>query len=219
MKASEIVSPHYLELNTDDPVQMALELCQEFLVNELPVLEGDVLIGVISKHVLLTSPPDTQMEALRPNLQQAVVQADQHFLDVLRVFANTNLTLLPVVNKEFSYQGSVTHTELVKSLSQHASINEQGAILEIIMAPNDYSLAQLAQIIEGNDVKILTSYLSPHPEKDLVEVTFKLNSVQIGGVLQTLSRYGIKVKKTYNYDLDVEDIQLRYEELIKYLNM
>ena len=87
------------------------------------------------------------------------------------------------------------------------------------MAQNDYSLAEIAQIVESNDSKILSSYITSSLDSTLMEVTLKLNTKNLGGVLQTFNRYDYTVSASYSEDRFKEDVKVKYDALMKYLNI
>jgi hypothetical protein len=107
----------------------------------------------------------------------------------------------------------------MSAITNMASIEQDGSVIVIEMNQNDYSMAQLAQLIEGNDCKILSSYVTSSVDSTVIELTLKLNKKEIGGVLQTLYRYEFNVKETFAGNKFEEDMKDRFDMLIKYLDM
>ena len=52
-----------------------------------------------------------------------------------------------------------------------------------------------------------------------MEVTLKLNTKNLGGVLQTFNRYDYTVSASYSEDCFKEDVKVKYDALMKYLNI
>ena len=68
--------------------------------------------------------------------------------------------------------------------------------------------------------KILSSFIKSDPNKAMIEVTLKLNKLDISSVLRTFDRYGYIVESTYGDDskLDVV-LDDRYEMFLNYMNI
>lgn len=218
MIAKELISSHYLEIAPNDSLDTLMKLCVEFHVEHLPVIDDDEFIGIASAEWCSNHPLRDEISKFKFQLQRISVKESAHFLDVLKTFAKTGFSILPVLGNSGQYLGAVTYHEIVNALSEHASINENGAIIELKMSPKDYSLSKIAQIVEGHDGKILTSYISPQADEEL-EVTLKLNTIDIGGMLQSFSRFGYRVSNTFNYEADNKILEERYEALMKFLNI
>jgi hypothetical protein len=52
-----------------------------------------------------------------------------------------------------------------------------------------------------------------------MEVSIKVNKIDIGAILQTFDRYGYYVKATFGDDEDTDDLKDRYDSLMNYLNI
>jgi hypothetical protein len=84
---------------------------------------------------------------------------------------------------------------------------------------HDYSMSEIAQIVETNNRKILNSFVNSFDDSTKIEVTIKLNTVDIDPVLQTFMRYNYQVKATYT-EKDLNDnLSDRYNSLMNYLNI
>ena len=95
-----------------------------------------------------------------------------------------------------------------------------GAIIVLELNERDYSLSQIAQIIESNDVKVINLNVASSADSHKLEITIKLNSNEISSVIRTFERYDIPIKKwTANSDSIDQFYQERYDLLMKYLTI
>ncbi len=100
------------------------------------------------------------------------------------------------------------------------AVAQQGGTIVLEINDKDYSLSQLAQIVEANDAKVLSAYITSFPDSTKLEVTLKINKVEIGPILQTFDRYGLPVKASYsNQDAYSETLRERFDSLMNYLNI
>ena len=58
----------------------------------------------------------------------------------------------------------------------------------------DYSLAEVAQIVEYNEAKVLSCYVTCMPDSNKVEITLKVNTARIEPILDTFIRYRYVIK-------------------------
>ena len=125
--------------------------------------------------------------------------------------------IIPSLNTSDSEQIAMNQMELLK-ISK--SFEQPGAIIVLELAERDYSLSQIAQIIESNDVKVVSMYVASSADSTKLEITIKLNSNEILSVIRTFERYNISVK-TWTASSDSTDrfYQERLDLLMKYLNI
>ena len=94
-----------------------------------------------------------------------------------------------------------------------------GGIVILEMSENDYSLSEITKIVESNDAKILNLCVTSHKDSTLMDVTFKLNVMDIVPVIQTFQRYNYKVKATFGQRDDLDELRDHYDALMNYLNI
>jgi len=128
------------------------------------------------------------------------------------------VSLLPVVDDQMKYVGYILAEGLIKALSQFTTISQSGGILVLEMNAHDYSLGHIAQLIEGNDAQILSSYIYSVPNSTLIELHLKLNRIDLNPVIQTLERFNYSVKMRIFEDTN-DDLDDRYESFMKYLSI
>ena len=66
--------------------------------------------------------------------------------------------------------------------------------------------------------KILTSFITSHPDSKKLEVTLKINKTEISRILHTFERYNYKVVASYNESEYHQDLNDRYDEFMRFLN-
>ena len=93
-----------------------------------------------------------------------------------------------------------------------------GSIITLEMNIRDYSMVEIAKIVESDDAKILASYLTSSIDTTKLEVTIKVNKTDITRILHTFSRYDYTVTASYNESEYYEDLKQRYEAFMRYLN-
>jgi len=57
------------------------------------------------------------------------------------------------------------------------------------------------------------------PDSTKLEITIKINKIEINGLLQTFSRYNYIVKASFTESDDFDDLKDRYDSFMNYLNI
>jgi len=219
MKASKLISKSIISLHPDDDGNRALELMNQFRVNHLAVVKNSFFLGVVSdKEINLWNSADEFIEEHLHNLASPHVLHSQHLFDIIEVLEKNNLSVVPVLDEEKQYQGVITNRKLLYTIAKSAAIQSIGGVIVLKMNNNDYSLTEIANIVESNNTKILSSYVTSTPESTKMELTLKLNTSDIVSIVKDLERFDYLITASYKEDESDVDFLQRYEQLMRFLN-
>jgi len=220
MIARELITNDVPPIRSSETVEKALNWLDEFKVAHLPVVDGTEYQGLISEDILYDAEfSEMTIAELNVTLNRPFVYEDRHIYDVMKMVSEMKLSIVPILDKNDNYIGLTTLPFLMQLIANTASISEPGSVIVLELNQNDYSLGHLAQIIEGNDTKILSTYITSAADSTLMEVTIKVNRKNIQGVLQALARYDYVVNASYSEIDYQEDMKDRFDSLMKYLDM
>ena len=164
--------------------------------------------------------PEDEIGSVRRSFSQVNADENLHIYEVIKLFGSLNLTILPVVNARNLYAGAVTLSSLVGHFSEMAAIQNPGGVIVLEINNKDYSITEIAKIVESNDAKILSLYVTSFPDSTRLEVTIKVNRMEIGAILQTFDRYSYVIKATWSHeDAYSEGLQNRFDALMNYLSI
>jgi hypothetical protein len=96
-------------------------------------------------------------------------------------------------------------------------MKEVGGILILEINNIDYSMAQIAQIVESNNARILSSYILTNSSSSKLEITLKINKLDLSSIIRTFERYDYVVKESFQKSMDNDDLQARFDSLMHYL--
>lgn len=220
MKAEDIITLEVPPLKITDTGLKALEWMEEFKVLELPVVKQNVFVGLINENLVYDMPsPDDKIQNHLDNLEKIFVFNYQHVFDLIKVFVQKNVTLLPVIDEKGRYLGCITQKSLLRSIAHLFSINEQGALFTVEMRNSDYSITELGRMIESNNIKVLSLMTEKASDSNFIRITVKVNQPDISRLLQTFYRYNINVVATYQESEYEQDLKKRWDEFMRYLNI
>jgi len=178
------------------------------------------LCRIISETEILDRKDLTQsLDVLFDHLPRPYVAETAHVFEVLAKMAEHRISVLPVLDLQEHYVGCTSVHQLMCLIANTGSIKELGGIIVLEMNRVDYSLAQIAQIVEGNNAKILSSFIMSTPDSTKIEVTLKISEMDLGRIIRSFERYDIMVKASFQRSSDEDDLQFRYDALMNYLNM
>lgn len=220
MLAQELINNVVVPLKTSDTGMLALSLMEEYKTTHLPIVNSGIFYGLVSENDIFSFNKFEEAIGAHPIPKSNIsVLADQHIYDVLDIIHEHHLSLLPVVDAKDHYLGSIMVSELIMRLAEITGITDPGGIIVLEMNIHDYSLSEIAQIVESNNRKIINSFVNTFSDSTRIEVTIKLNTTDIEAVLQTLMRYDYQIKASYT-EADLNDnLSDRYNSLMNYLNI
>ena len=104
------------------------------------------------------------------------MDAEQHIFEVIGLASRLKLSVVPVLDSNNHYKGVITTSDLIRHMAGISSMDQPGGIIVLELIERDYSLSQIAQIVESNNVKVLSMYITSPPESTKLEVTLKVNT-------------------------------------------
>ena len=219
MLAIDLITDTIPPLKISDSGSKALVWMDEFKVRQLPIVRNQEYLGLISEaDILDLNQPDEPLENHKLTLSKPFVTKHQHIFDVIKEVSSLDLSLLPVLDED-RYLGIIPLHHLFRCFSQMSSIEDSGSLIVLELNVNDYSLSQIGQIVESNDAKVLSSYITSHADSTKLELTIKISKSNIADIIQTFNRYDYVVKASYNDSDYTDDLRDRLDYLKNYLNI
>jgi acetoin utilization protein AcuB len=220
MIAKEVITDEIPPLIHTDSGEKALNWMEEFKVSHLPVLKNGNFVGLVSESDILDKKdPSLSLDLLFDHLPRPYIHENAHIYEVLSKMAEHKISVLPILDEAEQYKGCTSVHQLVAFLAKTASINEPGVIVVLEMNRVDYSLAQIAQIVESNQAKILSSAILSNEDSTKIELTLKISETDLSRILRSFERYDFSVKASFQRTTDEDDMQFRFDALMNYLNI
>lgn len=221
MLAKTMISDNILPLKTSDSAATALGMMEDYRVSHLPIVNEQDFLGLISDADIFNENRfDDPVGSHHLSITGAYVREGEHVYEVVEAFGKHHVTLLPVVDDKNHYLGVITLPTLAEFMAHITAVDNPGGIIVLEVNEKDYSLTEIAHIVEENDAKVLSLFLHSVPDSTKLEITLKLNRMDIGAVLQTFNRYNYLVMASFSdQDLYREGLKDRFDSLMNYLNI
>jgi CBS domain-containing protein len=218
MLTRDLISNAIPYLHKDDTVYHALQLMNDYHVAHLPVVEDDNYLGIISEEQLLQIDEESQLTELPISDGTTSVQANEHFLKAIQTAVVNKQSIVPVV-EEKQLLGIVTYNDLLRNASDFMSLNEPGALIVLEIDNRNYSFTEINRIVESVDAQITQLNTFTDPESGTVQVTIRVNKLQVSDLISTFQRYEYNVKYYFGEELYENELKTNYDNLMNYLNI
>ena len=205
-------------LKTTQKIADAQDLFLEIPYSHFPVSEHNVYIGCISSEDASSIEEYSLIGENKFNFERFFVRDSMIWLDVLEEFGKNDCNIMPVLNKKNKYIGYYELNDIVKFFQDSPFLKEEGGIIVVQKPKVDYSIGQIAQIVEGNGGKLLGLFISNIDETS-VEVTLKISQSYMNEILQGFRRYEYVIISEHQEDSYLENLKERSDYLDKYLNI
>ena len=220
MLIGQFLSNADFSIQNADSIQQALEKLQDMLCKELVVLNGNDYIGLINETILLDAEDDeAPISSIKINTAPIQLKFNQHPYDALVMVTVYNSTIIPILDQENKYIGVSTQLDILKAISSIQSQNESGAIIVLAIGLHDFSLSQIAHLVESDNCRILNCATKINLESDNIEVTLKVDKSNINALLNSFLRHNYLILETHNTVAAFDDTADRYQQLMNYINI
>jgi acetoin utilization protein AcuB len=207
-------------LRLSDKVYQALELMNENHVEHLPIVDGDKYIGMISEDDLSQAENDHfTLEQISQSISNPSVKEDEHVLKAIQVAVQNGLTVVPVVGENNELIGVATYSDLLKYSSEFMSLNEPGGLIVLEIESKNYSFNEISRLVEANEAQIKQLNTNVDAGTGLMEVTIKINKLEISDIVASFQRHEYNVKYYFGEELFENELRANYDNLMNYLKI
>lgn len=207
-------------LKITDTGERALLWMEEFRTHYLPVISATNYLGIISEtDILGLANKSLQLGHYAVPLERVFINENQHVYDAVRFVSNFKYPIIPVLDNDQHYAGMVTVSDLIDSFAELFAVNGPGAIIELEVNQKDYMLSEIAKLIEANDAHIISLSVNPSPDQLKMDITIKVDKIDLSRILEAFYRYNYNVKTFYHQSEFSENLQERYEAFMNYLKI
>lgn len=218
MLSQKLIATDITPALPSDSGMNAMSLMDEFKVSHLPIVDNGRFLGLISEEDIWDMHnQEKPINTILLKLKQVFVTFQHDVFEIVKIVNEHSLSLIPVIDNN-RYVGSISVQSILKALASLVAMQSDGGVIILEMNKNDYSMSEMAQIVEGNNAKILSSYISNHKDTNMLKVTLKLSVNDLNPIIQTFQRYNYTITAHYDQSENRNDLQDRYDSLMRYLN-
>lgn len=219
MNINDYILKEITALQLQDSVKKAQTLFKNHPISHFPVIENNKLIGSFSENDIHTLENTTDKLADYSGLLQLFfTDVKATVLELLKIFATHNTSILPVVNEHKEYLGYYDVCDVLDVFATSPFMAEDTEILVVEKIASEYSIGEVSQIVEAHGGNLLGLFVSEKSD-DVIQVTLKIEGKAVNDIIQTFRRYDYKIISSHENDIYLEDLKNRSDYLQKYLEM
>ena len=212
------ITNDFRAIDSQETITTVQDFFAELSFSHFPVTENGIFIGSIASDDVETFDTDKKIIDYKYTLERFFARKSMIWLDVLEIFAKNHTNVIPVLDENNAYTGYYEMEDIMKFFQETPFLKEQGGIIIVQKGLLVYSMAQVTQIVESNNGKILGCFIS---EADLenVHITVKIGVGPMNEIIQTFRRYNYEIISEHQEDTYINNLKERSDYLDKYLNI
>jgi Mg/Co/Ni transporter MgtE len=215
---SNYINNDFKAIESSENIANVQDFFAEINFSHFPIIEENIYIGCIGADDVDNFDTDKKVANYRYALEGFFARTSMIWIDVMEVFARNHTNIMPVLDEENRYVGYYEINDVINFFTETPFLKELGNIIIIEKPVADYSMAQITQIIESNNGKLLGAFISSSTF-DKIQITVKIGLGTINEILQTFRRYDYEIISNHDEDNYLTNLKDRSDYLDKYLNM
>ena len=217
----QLLNPTITPLSLSDTINHALDLMEELMVEELPLVEEGQFKGFYTETQLLGANDSRILLSQYPKPEIfPILGLDAHIFDVFGMCALHGINMVALLDDDNNYQGAITLKDAAAAFAQSYSITVKGGMLLIKMYDRDYSMAQISRLVEAEGVRIIASYIEPDKnDVSKILVFMKFNQEDLSRIVATLERFEFNIVRKFFTTQYPSLEKERLDSLLRFLNV
>ena len=219
MLVKDFITKDIPVLKSFDTVEYGLGLMDDFKLKHLPLIEDGLYRCLVSEKELLS------LSGSKSTVGEAVLFApsvteSNHLLEALALVARYKLSFLPVILPSGEYVGGITSDGLLNAISDFTNAEAEGSIIMLEVLPLDYSLSDIARLVESNHSHIISMLSHTDKVTGRLLISIKIDLEDASPVIRSFERFNYTVLYYFMKKGMADDLlEQRMSELMYYINM
>ena len=194
------------------------EVFNQLTYSHVPIQKDGIYIGCLSETDVYCFDGNEKVEDVLYAVEHFFVDQSAIWLDVLDTFALNDSNLMPVLDSNHNYLGYYLLIDIISLFRNTPFFAEPGGNIIIEKAYKDYSLSEICQIVESNNIKMLGVFVSKI-NNDMVQVIIKIENSGLSAIFENFRRYGYTIISGHEDDRFLKTLKDRSAYLNRYLNL
>ena len=205
-------------LEADAKISELRVVFNQLTYSHIPIQKNGVFLGCLSENDIYCFDSGKIINDILYAIEGFYVKKNSTWLNVLGEFASNDCNIMPVLDSKNNYLGYYQLVDIISLFNKTPFLSEPGGIIIVEKAYNDYSLSEISQIIESNNVKLLGLFVSSQ-ENDMTQITIKIENSGLNAIFESLRRYGYNIILGHEDDEFLKMLKDRSSYLNRYLNL
>jgi len=202
----------------EDKIQDAINTCKHYGFSHIPIVEKNIFRGMLRCDDLIEyENEEDKLENLRDYIEKIYLSDKMSWTDTLSLMIRNEANVLGVLDHTGKFVGIQLLDDLINFLAEKDFINKEGYILVVRKNTADFSISEVAQIIESDGGAILGILVNETNGETELEV--KIQTEDINEIIQSFRRYDYTIISEMEEDLHLQELKEHSAFLKKYLEI
>jgi hypothetical protein len=205
-------------ISRNEDIASVQDFFEEMNYSHFPVTDQENYVGNLNAEDALSFDASKSVADYQYVLESFFANTTMSWFEVLEIATKNQANVVPVLNEQNAYVGYYELDDILLFFQDTPLIKDPGPILVVQKGIQDYSLGQIAQIVESNNGKLLGAFVSATVDSK-IEITLKLALGPLNEIIQTFRRYNYEIVSHHQDDQYMTNLKERSDYLDKYLNL
>jgi len=201
-----------------EKIEELVNSCHQYGFSHLPVVEKGIFRGMLRCDDLMEVENKQSELKNHTHLLEKIYLSDRmNWTESLSILMNNEANAMGVLDLTGKFIGIRLLDDILNLLTEKSFIHHQGYVLVLRKLTADFSVSQVAQIIEHGDGVVLGILLNEMDQTTEVEV--KIKTDDINDIIQTFRRYDYEIITHFEEDTHLQELKEHADFLKRYLEM
>jgi len=202
----------------DEMIEHMIYSCNHYGFSHLPVVEKGIYRGMVRCDDLMEiENKKRKLKEFTHLFEKIYLSQPMDWTESLNVMMRNEANVMAVLDSSANYTGIRLLDDILNLITEKAFINNKGYVLVISKITADFSISQVAQIIESDGGKILGILVNETGQNSEIEI--KIQTDDINEIIQTFRRYDYNIISQMEEDLHLQELKEHSDFLRRYLEM
>lgn len=219
MKIKDYITTDFKALELSNSIAEAKLFFTDLPFTHFPVVDNGHFVGMFEEaDCMFITDEKSSIADHKHLLVYYKTELPDSCIDLISLFAQHNTDILPIINKENNYFGYFELDEIIHLFHTSPFFKSNSTTLIIEKETSAYSMGEIAQIVEANNLNVLGLYISEQSDQT-TQITLRVDTENVNEVIQSLRRYDYHMITQNKDDLHLEELKNRSDYLHKYLSI
>jgi len=202
----------------DDSINSLLDMSNQYGFSHLPVIEKGIYRGMIRCDDVMDILNKSETIRVYQHLIEKIYASDRmNWTSLLSIMMKNETNVIGTLNLAGKYIGVRLLDDILNLITEKIFTNENGYVLVVKKQTADFSISQVAQIVESNNGVVLGILVNQIAQETEVEI--KIKTEDINEIIQTFRRYDYEIITQFEEDLHLQELKEHSDFLRRYLEM
>ncbi|MGM0634602.1 MAG: hypothetical protein ACQESK_00950 [Bacteroidota bacterium] len=218
MQLKAYIDENIQAANLSTSIDELMQAANSQQLKNLPVQDRHSFLGCISIEDIEGLEPKKELNEYRYLIRNFVASISKSDIDLLRKFAENETDILPFLNEDHQYIGSLRLSDFLSYWKETPFLSYRGEEIMVQKKRVDFTYSELCQLIESNSAKLLGIY-THYVDQEKIQLYLRIDHNGLNSILESLRRFDYEIVSIHKDDQHIETLRENAAYFEKFLNI